>query len=169
MDFCEVDHGYPVANPEWYESSIQCDDCAKQFLIEQRGQQFFLLARKEVDERKALADTAQVQLRAIRSDPEVSLVVKKFVSMVDGLSSVAAIFRFLAPLGMTRGSLPTFRKHWRGAERLVERPSPHEFRAIFDAMGADKAWLHAHLSEIEALEASSRVPVPSIGAAVYVL
>lgn len=168
VDFCEVDHGYPVANPEWYEASIDCPACAKEFVIERRGPGFFLVARSDVQEKEALAANARAQLDAVRGDAEVLPVIERFIRAVDDQPSVAATYRFLSPHGFTRGTLPTFRKHWRGAAHLIAKPSARELRAVFDAVGADKTRLEALLAPVEEMEAQARVAPPTVGPVIYI-
>lgn len=170
IDFCEVDHAWPVAKPWWYECHVNCAVCRGKYQIKQRGRNFVLLDRAVVHDRDAKREAERNFGAALCKEPEVMGVLNAVAEMLAAQKSVAAVYRVLRGAGLVHGSENTFRRHWSGPEQAVkELCRPGNLMALFGLANANTEWLSEKLGALSLLQEAANEPVPPVGEPIYVL
>ncbi len=170
IDDCEVDHSWPTATPQWYESHLNCESCADRFSLERRGAKFVLVERSALREREQRMTVAREKSREILGDFEVKAAVSSFVDLLNTQKSVAAIFRLLKAAKLEYCSEATFRKHWREADAWVRsNVRPSALLEIYGVLELNIDRLTGLLEELKALELHAAEKPEAYGEPVYVL
>lgn len=170
VDDCSVDHSWPTAVPQWYESRIDCPDCSARFSLQQRGRRFVLVERTALHERELRESAVRECESSILSSVEVRRVLGRFEEELGAQRSVAAIYRLLRNAGLESYSEGTFRRHWSTpAAWIQEKAHPKVLSQIFRVVGAQTDRLEIMLRQLHALEdLASQQPEP-FGEPVYIL
>lgn len=168
IDDCQVDHSWPTARPQWYESKISCPDCEKKFTIEKRGGRFFLIERAALQNREDRQRAVANRVDEILADDEVVATLVQFESLLGAQRSVAAVYRLLRDADLESCAEGTFRKHWRGPREWVRQwARPRTLPQIYAAVGASRSRLDRMLSELATLEVHANEPIEPYGEPVY--
>jgi hypothetical protein len=118
IEFCTPDHPWPT-NSNWFEPRISCEACTAKYTFEEQGNQYGLVEKREVEERKkryAAYKTAQADLL---SSPQAKELTSRFISLINSQRSIAAIHRLLILHKLVYESYSTFLKRWSDAETWV--------------------------------------------------
>ncbi len=170
IDYCEVDHGWPTATPQWYETYIQCSACSKRFSLQRRDARFVLIERSLLREREQRSKVADSKATEILADSEVRTALKGFERLMSHQRSVAAVYRLLTSAGLEYCSVGTFRRHWAGAQDWIKKSAmPSSLVQIFKLVGMSTQRLKTMLAQLAALQELAQEPAEPHGKPVYLL
>ena len=170
IDDCEVDHSWPTATPQWYESQINCAECSERFSLQKRGNRFVLVENTILREREQRKQTVADRANSILSDENVRAAIHQFEGMLNAQRSVAAVYRKLNEAGLAHCTEGTFRRHWRNAHVWLEQHAkPNALVQIFEAINAPTNQLKSMLIELNALEEHASQLAEPYGEPVHVL
>ena len=168
VDYCEPDHGWPTSTRFWYEASIQCLSCSKIYATEQRGRNFVLVERKDLEKSKALYNEASSIAATLMKTATVIALVDSLIALLEEQPSMAATHRLLCGAGLECSSVATFSKRWSGARVWVEsHVSAANLYTIMGFLGSKDTEIEQTLSQIAELSKTANVPVPIVGKPFY--
>ncbi len=146
------DHPWVRASQIHTTYAFSCRPCAAQYVIDEEGR---IRLRSEVDARRAADDRVEAARRAFDRRADVEVVREAFAAHLDGLPSVAAVYRFLDELRLASYSISGFRNNWRGGRDWVTKHGrSRNIRAFLDALGHDATPFAADLDRIDELAAA---------------
>ncbi|NWH05629.1 hypothetical protein [Desulfobacter latus] len=166
IKFCEPDHGW--SNNFWYEYTIQCKRCAEKYELDQRGNKFYLVEKKELERKQKQLEKCQKKSHELMTTEKVKKILEKFITHLDALPSMAAIHRLLSYEKLECCSVATFRKRWNGGTTWVERNVNYfHLVAIMKILGITHNDIIEDINEIEELSKVAALPPKTIGKPVY--
>ena len=170
IDHCTPDHGWPVANPEWYESRINCELCSRKYAIHRFGTSFFLVTQSELRVLEKKTEEVYAAADGLKSAAAAKGVLDTLIALLDDQSSLAAKHRLLTGADLEYSSLATFRKRWTDSQRWVNNHvSGYNVARVMVLLGVRDAELEAAAKALEQLRDESAAPPTPVGAAIYQL
>lgn len=172
-EWCELDN--PWSRGGWYETTIACDDCEKEYALENRGpneDQVVLVRKADQAARKLLSSEVSDRTRALiagRAQPALDA----FARLLGEQPSVAAIHRAIRETDPAfYETEQTFRRRWK-----KERSTPASWikanvysvgrvAKIMKRVGMPDPEIEAEIAAIEAIAGRAAVPCPSVALAI---
>lgn len=168
VDFCSPDHGWPTSTPFWREAVIQCSDCSKKYVVEDRDGSFVFVKRAEIDKREALSKKAYAIGSALLKGPKASRLIDLFIALLEKQPSMAAAHRLLTGAGLEHSSVATFRREWHGAKAWVNsHVSASDLAEVMGLLGVKDQEIQITLLQIEELMEAASVRAPAYGKPFY--
>lgn len=174
IDDCQVDHGWPTAMPQWYETRIDCPVCSEKFSIEERGARFVLIERSLLREHKQKHDQHQKKIdtkkREIFTNAEVLMALNRVEELINKQKSVAAIYRLFKGANLVHCSIATFRKRWTNIHDWKNSYfEPKGLLKIFNLVDIPTDNLQIMLNDLERLKNLVINPPEIYGEPIYVV
>lgn len=154
------DHPWARESQTSYSAKLDCDECAKLFVVRNEWGKYPTLLRKAdvAAQVNARADREAVEARVAESS-EGKRLVRRIVSVIDAQPSVAARYRELKRFNLIHNSEATYRKHPIGGKEAVKRISGGSLARIgsLPDMGeTDAEFFKEKATEIEKLYNAER-------------
>ncbi len=169
---CEPDHPWPTKS-KWLETSLDCQDCRKIFVVEDRSGWIdlgpvVLVKRSEVQARKEREADYDKAAKELMSSNSVRNAIQRFVQRLKAEPSVAALYRLLNSRRLIVESEATFRKRLRGlggVEKWARDYARYDFHLsdIVSLLGTNEPELAAAIRKVEALRKAANDDVPIVG------
>ena len=161
--FCTPDHPWPTKS-KWFESKVNCEKCAETYSLEEQGQYYGLVERREVlgrGKRYVAYKTAQDNLMASQQAQEV---IREFTALLDSQRSMAACHRLLSAHRLIHESYGVFTKHWKGATAWVmSNIRADHLETLSAAVGMQDEYISTAMSELKKLRVEYQRPLPFHG------
>jgi hypothetical protein len=167
IQFCTPDHPWPT-NSKWFETRIICEKCAETYSLEEQGQYYGLVEKREIlkrGKRYEAYKTAQDNLMAAQQAQEV---ISKFTVLLDSQRSMAACHRLLSAHRLIYESYGTFIKHWKGAAAWVSRNIRADHLETLSAVvGVQDDFISTAVSDLKRLWEEYHRPLPFHGGPLF--
>ena len=168
IDYCQPDHAWPSGQKHWHECSVHCAACERLYVIQHRGRGFFYVEKAELKKLEELSHAAYKRGQTLLKQERVQALLAQATSLLNAQSSVAAVHRLLQSKGFSTNALPTFRKHWKGADAwLKDRISPYSVDGLLSLLGVKDAAISQEMGEIGKMQAASNTMPPTIKGPIY--
>lgn len=149
------DHPWVRDHQITYTYELRCEDCAAKFVIDDDR----LVDRDIWTQAQTAKQAASAAEREFVASAAVAELKEKFVSYLNDLGSVAAIYRCLNQSGLEAHSIATFRKRWRGPENWINGYfSTHHVEQIIALLNKREGPLAARLAGLKVMRAA----IPSV-------
>ena len=151
IQFCTPDHPWPTKS-KWFESRIICKKCAETFSLEEQGQYYGLVEKREVLDRERRYEAYKTSQDNLMASQQAQEVISKFTVLLDSQRSMAACHRLLSTHRLIYESYGTFTKHWKGAAAWVSSNiRADHLDKLSAAVGLQDEYITAAVSELKRL------------------
>ncbi len=161
IDYCEVDHAWPTAEPTWYEGHVLCHHCGHEYTIERQRSAFVLVDAAERERCRRRHEAISTRADQILAEPTVRAALAQLQTQLGAAAdkSVAAAYRYLDAAELISCSLSTFRIHWRGVTHWIAHEiRVHDLPKVFAAVGQPPGQMRAWLQQLDVLQAAADQP-----------
>ena len=169
IECCDADHPWSVGKPYWYEFSLNCRECSKEYVLQQQGSDFVYVAKSEIREREALDARAAARRRDLYRRPEVVRILASTANLLDLQGSCAATYRLLKSAHLVSTTVETFRKHWTGGKGWVEQYACVYLDEFMKLARIQDGAILEELKAIKQLEEEAKKSPPADGEPIYSL
>lgn len=154
------DHPWVRAGQISYSATIDCDDCRKEYVVQQGYGTFpYLVRRVDLDAFSAAKKKRLAAEQTIAKSGAAKKLRSKIASEVDSKPSMAAKHRALQRLGLAYESLGTYRKRPYSGAKAAERADGHNLARIGSLPefgGDDLDFFQQAAHELDLLEKNER-------------
>lgn len=170
IDHCTPDHGWSVATPEWYETSISCPACSVSYDLQRFGKAFHLVSQAELAATAAKKEEVYAAEDRLREMAIAKGLMKALTNLLADQRSLAATHRLLSSAGLEHSALATFRKRWSGSGAWVKSHiSGYSVGKVLKLLGVHDEELKSAAAQLEQLSSESNRPSTPIEPPIYVL
>jgi hypothetical protein len=161
IDLCSPDHGWPTANPFWYETRISCEACAANYEVQGSRGEFLWVAKSELAGRVVLRNQAETKAKELMTSDSATKATKALINLLHEQRSVAACYRLLKTARLEFYAIGSFRKYWSTPEQWVERhiDARNLMQVVTFLKIAPDEGLKQYLAEIDQLHAAANAPL----------
>ena len=157
MGCSSPDHAWASVYSIHWDCTIECPTCQQVYVVDGADTAMRIVRRADtaaVMARRNAYDAARKQFMA---SPSVAALKRDFAAHLNGLKSVAAIFKCLEANGLAGYAIGTFRKQWQGAEHWVDQHiGIGNAGRVAGLLGQNTTAFAAQLAQIEALPGCHR-------------
>jgi hypothetical protein len=115
---CSPDHPWVKSHQIWLESTIDCPECKRKYVIENRSGKVYRILKSEIDKIEKANEKWHVKIKEIKSYVKDKGYIDKLEETIEGLPSVAAIYREYRNYLSYSCSESTFRKRFNWARSI---------------------------------------------------
>ena len=167
IQFCTPDHPWPTKS-KWFESRIICEKCAETYSLEEQGQYYGLVEKREVLERGKRYEAYKTAQDNLMASQQAQEVISKFTVLLDSQRSMAACHRLLSAYRLIYESYGTFTKHWKGAAAWVSSNIRADHLETLSAVvGVQDEYISATVSDLKRLGEEYQRPLPFHGGPLF--
>ena len=168
---CMPDHPWARASQRFLKSSLDCNECAKVYLIEDRSRfdlgPVVIVERASVKAREQLLTKWHETGKEILASPKGKGLIQKFIDLLDAQPSMAAMYRILSANQFYVSSIAKFRKSVQGPGGVADFVKRHhdasDFPRMIAALEMSDLELEKAVQDLDELWNAASAPLPIIG------
>jgi hypothetical protein len=151
IQFCTPDHPWPT-NSKWFEAKIICEKCAETYSLEEQGQYYGVVEKREILQRKKRYEAYQAAAKNLMASKQAQEIISRFTMLLDNQRSMAACHRLLSAHQLINESYGTFTRHWKGVKAWVSSNiRAEQLETLSAAVGLQDEYIHAAVTDLKRL------------------
>lgn len=168
---CMPDHPWARASQRFLKSSMNCDECAKTYKIEDRSGSDLgpvVIVERSLDEAKQ-ASIAQwhQSTKEIMASPAAEAIILELIGFLDAQASMAAMHRLLTKHGLCRDTIANFRKRVGGPGGISAfvrtNLKTSDIPSVMVLLETSDSELEKLVAGLNELWAAATAPLPIVG------